>query len=110
MPSVLPMPGPRPVGLGKPLPPQPQVQVYDITDPAQVRTRIFDQVLSAAQKLPPRSHARHTLQLKDVDYDEEREYDLEKQKEAILSNKTLGRRLVGTWQLLDNATGKTLDE
>lgn len=93
------------------MPVKPQDDQRDVADSAVTRNRIYGDVLSAAQNLEPISNRRHTLSLRDVDYDKaDGEFSLQKQKEAILGGKTLNRKIRGTWQLTDNATGELLDE
>jgi DNA-directed RNA polymerase beta subunit len=82
----------------------------DIFDPVATRTAIFEDVRQAARDTPEIANQRHILRLKDVDYDGDQRYDYTAQKKAILSNKSLNRRLLGTWELIDKATGNTLDQ
>jgi DNA-directed RNA polymerase beta subunit len=82
----------------------------DFGDPSAARKLIYGNVLDEARKLQPIANKVHTLQLKDVDYDGPDHISLKEQKRAILEGRTLGRRLRGTWQLMDNATGGVLDE
>jgi DNA-directed RNA polymerase beta subunit/DNA-directed RNA polymerase beta' subunit len=77
-------------------------------DVSAIRNRVYENVLSAAQTLPDTANQRHTLRLSDVSYVDPERFSLKQQKEALLSGRTLGRRLRGTWQLLDNATGNVI--
>ncbi len=45
-----------------------------------------------------------------VDFEDPEDYDLETQKQALLYNKNLGRRIRGTVRLFDDKTGAKLDE
>lgn len=80
-----------------------------MSDIPATRKAIFDNALNAARKLPPVTNARHTLKLSGVEYADPDYYDLKAQKKAIIGGQTLGRRLTGTWELSDNATGQPLD-
>ena len=103
--------------LTPPAAPPPPVAVDDdepdgyrgMSDIPATRKAIFDNALGAARKLPPLTNTRHTLRLSGVDYSDPDYYDLQAQKKAIIGGKSLGRRLTGNWELLDNATGKVLD-
>lgn len=86
------------------------LDLRNIGDAPATRKAIFDRVLTSAQSLKPLSNNLHTLQLADVHYADGKDYTLAEQKRAILGGKTLGRRLRGTWRLVDNATGDVLDE
>ena len=79
-------------------------------DAPATRKLIFSQALDAAKSLPPYSNARHTLTLDDTDYADDPTYSLAAYKQAVLEGRTLSRRLRGTWQLKDNATGAVLDK
>jgi DNA-directed RNA polymerase subunit beta len=78
-------------------------------DAARTRNTIYDEVLKAAQTIQPMTNQRHTLKIRDVDYTDPGEYTIRQQKEAILTGKTLGRKLAGTWELSDAVTGQVLD-
>jgi DNA-directed RNA polymerase subunit beta len=78
-------------------------------DAAAMRKNVFDNALAAAQGIQPVTNTRHTLRVRDVHYADPDHFSLKRQKQAILGGETLGRRLRGTWELTDNATGMTLD-
>lgn len=94
-------------------PEPPASSFYNPYDPSEVRKEIYGNVLNAARSLPPIKNTRHTLELVDVKYDDDAD-DYEptpaEHKEATLAGRSLGRRMSGTWRLLDNTTGKVLDE
>lgn len=81
-----------------------------ITDVEQTRRNIYDNVLTAVNSIGPLTNARHTLSLHDVRYIDKDDFGLREQKNAILTGKSLARRLRGTWRLQDNATGTILEE
>ncbi len=70
-----------------------------LDDPAALRKAVFDRALEAANALPPAAHNGFTLTLAGADYVDPDHVPLAAQKEALLSGRTLGRRLKGTWVL-----------
>ena len=82
----------------------------DFMDPKKTRENIYNSVLSAARTLKPAVNQIHTLELANVDYADPGEFSIDQQKKAILGGQSLGRRLVGTWRLKDNATGNVIEE
>jgi DNA-directed RNA polymerase subunit beta len=99
---------PRPKLTAKVVSP-PEDDYRDFGDSLRTRQTIYGGVLKAAQGLEPMANQRHTLTLRDVSYIDPEDISYRKQKEAILSGATLGRRISGTWDLTDNATGELLD-
>lgn len=93
-----------------PTPPPKPVNMRSFTDVRQLKDNVFSRALQAAQEIKPISNKTHTLSLRDVDYADPDHYTLAQQKQAILRRETLGRRLRGTWELTDNATGKVVDK
>lgn len=69
-----------------------------------LRKATFDNALKAASELQPVSNSQYTMKLSDVHYADPDRVSKKRYKEAILKGETLGRRLRGTWQLIDNAT------
>ena len=110
MPNILSSPNsvvaPRPLA---PITPPKQEKHRAFGDAAATRRLVYDNVLNAATNLEPMANKRHTLHLRDVSYADPDTISLAAQKEAILSGKTLSRRLRGTWELTDNESGKVLD-
>lgn len=105
----------KPISVAAPaVPPQPieedGASYREFGDTAKMRGLIFDNVLEAAKTMKPATNKLHSLQLTDVDYVDPDTYSIAEQKKAILEGKTLGRRIKGTWSLVDNATGATLDK
>lgn len=90
--------------------PSPAVTFRKFGDSAATRKLIYDNVLNAATGLKPMSNQRHTLQLTNVGYEGPEEFSKKDVKAAILGGTTLARRLRGTWQLIDNVTGKPIEE
>lgn len=79
-------------------------------DTKATRKSIYDNVLHAASNLPDYNDGKHIVRLKDVSYHGPEHFSIKEQKQAILENRTLGRKLKGTWQLLDAPTGQVKEE
>ena len=79
-------------------------------DAPTTRKLIFDNVFNAATALQPVKNQQHTLQLADIGYEGPEEYSKQDVKQAVLRGTSLTRRLRGTWQLTDNATGQPIAE
>jgi DNA-directed RNA polymerase subunit beta len=92
------------------VPVKPPVQYRDFTDANATRKNIYARVLDSMSKIGPLANTRHTLALSKLRYVDPDHIDMEKQKQAILTGKSLHRRMRGTWTLTDNATGGVLDE
>ena len=89
----------------------PQVAMRDIGDAAATRQAIFDKSLHAASNMPPIANATHSLRLTNVGYTDAKKpvaYSPADQTQAVLEGRTLGRKLQGTWELSDVATGNVL--
>jgi DNA-directed RNA polymerase beta subunit/DNA-directed RNA polymerase beta' subunit len=87
------------------------VTVRGVGDVAAMRTQIYDSVLNAAATMPEVVGNQYTLRLADVHYaEDDPDFDATAEKQAILAGSSLGRRLRGTWQLSDNATGQLVSE
>lgn len=85
------------------------VDFREFGDVRKTRQRIYDNVLKAVENLEPISNSRYTLRLSNIGYADPDSFSKKKQKEAILSGLSLGRRLRGTWELVDNASGEVID-
>lgn len=90
-------------------PPTPAVDYRDFGDMDKTRSRIYDNVLNAARGIQPISNTAHTLRLTDVDYMDPDRISKRDQKSAILYGQSKGRRLRGTWELVDNLSGQVVD-
>src|SRR4051812_23595940 len=87
--------------------PAPKLRPFGDVD--ATRSAIYDRVFSAASTLPPVTNQRHTLKLSNVKWADPGQFSKRQRKDAVLGGRTLGRRLRGTWELSDNATGNVLD-
>lgn len=86
------------------------VQLRDFDDQATLRQNIFDGMKEEMTKAFPQSYGGVRMELKDCDYVDPEHYDLKAQKEHLLGDKFLHRRLRGTLSLHDEKTGEKLDE
>ena len=98
------------------IPPAPQVlpkpeelSFREFGDTDATRKNIYDDVLAAANSIQPISNDRHTLRLSNVEYIDPDTTSKKRQKEAILTGTSIGRRLRGNWDLIDNATQQVID-
>jgi DNA-directed RNA polymerase beta subunit len=88
----------------------PEPELFDPLDYDGVRKRIYNSVADAALKSYPKKNERFTLSLVNPQFDGPEETSLAEQKAAILERRSLQRKLKGTWQLVDNKTGKVVDQ
>lgn len=85
-------------------PAQPQQRAFG--DVSALRNNIFERSLQHASTLEPIQNDLYTLQLGDVKYAGPERYTKADQKKAALTRGSLSRKLVGTWNLIDNKTGQ----
>jgi len=88
----------------------PPVSYREFDDQDALRTALYGNVLQAAQLKYPIENDRYRLELNDLAYDEQDAPDLERQKRALLSRRSVYKRLRGTWRLVDKATEQAVDE
>jgi DNA-directed RNA polymerase beta subunit len=84
------------------------MRAFDDTEKA--RRAIYDGVVEELQKKFPLSDGLHRLELAKLRYSGPQTFTQEAQKKAIMSNRNLNTPLTGTWRLVDEETGKVLDE
>jgi DNA-directed RNA polymerase subunit beta len=84
------------------------MRAFDDTDKA--RKAIYDGVLDTLQQKFPLSDGLHRLELTKLRYTGSQDYTQAAQKKALMSNRNLNTPLSGTWRLVDEETGKVLDE
>lgn len=89
-----------PEPLGQP----PAFQPRAFGDVSALRTNIFDRALSSAQSIEPVQNDLYTLRLSNVGYSGPERFNKAAQKKAVLTRGSLARKLVGTWELVDNKT------
>lgn len=86
------------------------VTLRDWEDHDTLRQSIFDSTKRALADQFPLSYGGVRLELHDLDYDSPKPFDLNEQKEALMSDKYLTHRLTGTYRLFDEKTGALLGE
>jgi len=85
-------------------------ELYDPEDFAFTRDRIYEKAKSHVESAFPMSYNGVRMEVSDVDYADPPDYDLARQKEALLKDEFLSRRLRGTVRLVDEKTGQPLDQ
>lgn len=88
----------------------PEPELFDPLDYDGVRSRIYSSVADATIRAYPKKNERYTLNIVDPHFEGPDVVPLKDQKAAILERRSLSRQLKGTWQLLDNKSGKIVDE
>jgi DNA-directed RNA polymerase subunit beta len=86
--------------------PLPQQQTRAFGDIQTLRQNIFDEALRSASSIEPIQNDLYTLQLADVSYSGPERYARKDQKRAVLTRGSLTRKLVGTWNLIENGSKK----
>jgi len=109
--SLIPDKGPSLLPGSTPPPPPvlPESHIRDFGDHVKTRQNIYGNVLKAAQGIQPVSNVRHTLRLHSPEYIDPDHFSIDQRKQALLTGGTLARRMKGTWELTDNATGALVD-
>jgi DNA-directed RNA polymerase beta subunit len=87
---------------------RPESHFREFGDHKKTRQLIYDNVLNAAKNLPSLTNKQHTLSLSNVAYEPRDSWTVDERKKALLNGGTLARRLYGTWELSDNASGKVI--
>lgn len=85
------------------------IELYDMEDYAKHRNLIFNDAKESLIKQFPKEHNGVRMELADVDYVDPDDYSFREQKQALLDDKFLARRLRGTVKLTDANTGELLD-
>lgn len=75
-------------------------------DVAALRQAIFQSVLNELNRGVVAESDTHRLELRDLEYLDPPESTPQQEKLAVLDSGSLGRRLRGTWSLVDKATGQ----
>lgn len=86
------------------------VELMDMEDFNKHRQLIFDDAKNTLVKAFPKEHNGVRMELKDVDYEDPESFSIKQQKQALLDDSFLGRRLRGTVILKDAKTNDVLDE
>lgn len=86
------------------------VKLTDWSDFKGRRQAIFDAVKDSTAKQFPQKYGGVRLELHNLHYAEPDKFSIADQKQALMENKYLHRRLRGTWKLFDDNTNQPLDE
>jgi len=79
-------------------------------DAATTRKLIYDNVYNAASSFEPIANKNYTIGLSGVGWRGPEKYSYKDQKNAMLTGRTLGRELHGTWTMTDNLTGEEISK
>lgn len=86
-------------------------KMYRMDDFKTMRELLFDNVKKAVQSRFPLYNDRYTMAVQDVDYQlDKKPFDYQRQKQAVLNGKSLGRKLKGRYVLYDAATNKVVSK
>ncbi len=88
----------------------PGVTLRALDDFTSLRTNIFDKVKTNMQKAFPISHGDVRIELHDVDYEELDDVPISKQKQMMLENRYITKKLRGTVKLFDNKSNNLIEE
>lgn len=86
------------------------VELLDFEDFDKRRQLLFDHAKEALQGRFPASHNGVRMDLTNLEYADKENYTIREQKDALLNDKYLMRRLRGTVTLTDEKTGEVLDQ
>jgi len=86
------------------------VKLRDFEDTTTLRNQIFDNTLNQFQSSFPKKHGKYRVELDELSYADDKDYSLEEQKDALMKDKFLARRLRGTFRLYEDETNTLLDE
>jgi GNAT superfamily N-acetyltransferase len=86
------------------------IKLRDFNDHAALRQNIFDSVKGSMEKVFPMSYGGVRMELEDLHYDNDDDYDVGVQKDALLYDRYLTKKLRGTFKLYDENTNKMLDK
>jgi len=84
------------------------LRAFDDVD--KTRDLIYGNVMGALKNKFPYTDGKHRLELHDVKFSGPQDYSWEKQKAALINNRSLKTPIKGTWKLFDEGTGEQLDE
>ena len=84
--------------------------LHDFLDYDSMRGRVYDGVMGALTKKYPLENTRYRLELGGLKYSGPSKFSIKDQKKAILQRKSIYRPIKGTWNLIDKATNKSVDQ
>ena len=88
----------------------PGVNLVDYNDYPTIRGNILKRVRKAMSKSFPQSYGGVRMELNNVRYDNEDPFSLSDQKDALLKDKYLTKKLKGTVRIIDEATEQPIEE
>ena len=83
-------------------------QLLDYSDYPRVRQDLRDRVLKAVQEAPPAANEQFTLRITNPRFKGPEHVSLKDQKKALIGGRTISDKLVGNYELVDNASGKVV--
>lgn len=86
------------------------VKLVDYNDYGTIRGNILKRVRKSMRKAFPISYGGVRMEVDDIDYDDEEPFTLNDQKEALLKDKYLTKKLRGTVRIVDEATNSVIEE
>lgn len=86
------------------------VELYDFDDYKSLRRNIYDGVSNAFAQSFPTEYGGVKITVDNLRYEGPEDFDLDQQKQAILKNRFLTRKLKGRLVMHDSETGEKLDE
>lgn len=86
---------------------QPEMRRFG--DHEATKNNIYNGAMSAVQSIPPIENQRYSLSIQDPGWSGTGDFSLADHKNALLTGRTLGRRLSGTFTLTDKATNSVID-
>ena len=85
------------------------VALRDFDDYGALRNSVFETAKNSFASKFPHEYGKYRMEVEDLDYMEKDDYDLATQKNALMTNQFLAKRLQGTLKLYDKESGKLLD-
>ncbi len=86
------------------------VTLRDFNDFTALRDDTFNTVAAGFEKRFPQEYGKYRIELNKVHYPESKDFDIKKQKDSLMKNQFLGRRLRGTFSLYNKESGDLLEE
>jgi hypothetical protein len=86
------------------------VNLVDYNDYGTIRGNILKRVRKSIRKAFPISYGGVRMEVEDVDYEDDKPFTLNDQKDALLKDKYLTKKLRGTVRITDEATNTVIEE
>jgi hypothetical protein len=88
----------------------PGVKLREFTDYSEIRKDVLDSAMNSMSKKFPQEYGNYRVELDDIYYAEKDDYDLAKQKDALMKNSFLSKRLRGKLSLYNKDTGEHVEQ